>query len=143
MEANDQLDRLARWFQENAPEEIGEGGAVDVAIATLEKWKPTKAERVTAEDLATIPDLYKSELYKAHMLAAVLGPIPLAEMISAAERCHTTGPFLDPTLYRDKMQALDEDLELLRALRGAQVRIEKLKKESADRFIARLNRRPG
>jgi pyrimidine operon attenuation protein/uracil phosphoribosyltransferase len=47
----------------------------------------------------------------AHMLAG--HDIP--GLIEAIERAHTTGPILDPTLYRDKAKAMDEDAELLRA----------------------------
>ncbi len=32
---DEQIDRLANWFLENAPEEIKEGGAVDCAIAFM------------------------------------------------------------------------------------------------------------
>lgn len=34
-----QINQLAKWFRVNAPERIIEGGAVDVAIETLEFYR--------------------------------------------------------------------------------------------------------
>ena len=36
-------------------------------------------------------------------------------MLEAIERAHSIGPFLDPTLYRDKVGAMEQDKEILRA----------------------------
>jgi hypothetical protein len=37
----------------------------------------------------------------------------LPRMIEAIDRAETVGPFLDPTLYRDKAQAMKEDKQIL------------------------------
>jgi hypothetical protein len=39
----------------------------------------------------------------------------LPALIAACERAEATGPLLDPTLYREKVKAMREDLELFRA----------------------------
>lgn len=39
----------------------------------------------------------------------------IPELLAAIERGHSVGPILDPTLYRDKAKAMEEDAELLRA----------------------------
>ncbi len=36
---DEQIDRLAKWFMKNAPEEIKEGGAVDCAIAFMDELR--------------------------------------------------------------------------------------------------------
>lgn len=43
MSAEQQIEKLATWFMSNAPEQIIEGGAGDVAVAYLEKLAPLVA----------------------------------------------------------------------------------------------------
>lgn len=61
----------------------------------------------------------KEEYRFAHqnitMAYQLLSALPLQEILAAQQRAHTIGPMLDPTMYRDKMQAMVEDESLFRA----------------------------
>ena len=71
-------------------------------------------------------DLYQSELVKAYMFVQVLRDMPLAEMHQAVEHCHSIGPIVDPTLYRDRQKAMSQDGDVIRILLRAQVELNKL-----------------
>jgi len=47
--------------------------------------------------------------------ASLMEMLPLDEALAAANKADALGPILDPTLYREKQRALDEDRELIRA----------------------------
>jgi hypothetical protein len=51
----------------------------------------------------------------AKLCADLLAQHDLPGLLRDIERAHAAGPILDPTLYRDKAKAMDEDAELLRA----------------------------
>ena len=53
---------------------------------------------------------YKDTLDKIHLLHAMTRDLPLQEFIKQAQAATVIGPFLDPTLYRAKQQALYEDV---------------------------------
>ncbi len=58
--------------------------------------------------------------YRAAIQAAVVASKMLVihdvpDLLEAIERAHAVGPMLDPTLYRDKAKAMDEDKEILEA----------------------------
>ena len=48
-------------------------------------------------------------------VAGLLSQLDLPAMLERIERAHALGPMLDPTLYRAKAKAMDEDAELIRA----------------------------
>lgn len=47
--------------------------------------------------------------------AAVLHAHDIPELLQAAARVHAVGPILDPTLYRERSAAMDQDAALLLA----------------------------
>ena len=55
----------------------------------------------------------------AYALARALVDLPLQEMLNAISHSHSFAHILDPTLYRDKMGAMEEDEAVLRALHSA------------------------
>ena len=64
-------------------------------------------------------DTYTGTLHQAHIVAQFLvGMKTLDEAIQAADLAETTGPILDPTLYRQKRRALSQDLQVMRILRN-------------------------
>lgn len=57
-----QIERIARWFQDNAPKKIGEGGAVDNAIRQLDEVLRLERDLV---DYAGSLDMLQTKLAKA------------------------------------------------------------------------------
>lgn len=64
---------------------------------------------------ATEVDRYRAAVLACMAAREVLREHDLPKLLREIERSHTTGPILDPTLYRQKAKAMDEDRELLRA----------------------------
>lgn len=60
---------------------------------------------------------YRLTVAQAALCARLLAEVPLDEMLAAIERAETTGPILDPTLWREKGRAMREDKALLEAAR--------------------------
>ena len=54
-------------------------------------------------------------LKAARMAAALVSAARLNEAIDAASQAESIAPIIDPTLYREKGQALSQDIQLLRA----------------------------
>lgn len=66
-------------------------------------------------------DEYRSNMALVYSFARVLKELPLAEMLEGISRAEAIGPMLDPTLYREKSKAMEEDrraLEAAQALAG-------------------------
>jgi hypothetical protein len=59
--------------------------------------------------------IYQSAVKTAALCAQMLAQFDIPELLTAIERGHAFGPILDPTLYRDKAKAMNEDKELLQA----------------------------
>ena len=59
---------------------------------------------------------YQGHLRQAALLVGLVRMIPVTKMLGMISWAETTGPMLDPTLYREKAQAMKEDAELLEAL---------------------------
>lgn len=59
---------------------------------------------------------YQSNLTTLYLLAGMVKEIPLREMLAAADHSMGIGPILDPTLWRQNHQKLQEDIELMRAV---------------------------
>jgi hypothetical protein len=67
---------------------------------------------------------YVLRLHHAWLMASIVREMPLAAMIDVMERADAVGPMLHPTLYREKRDALAQDLRLVRALRTVQTELE-------------------
>lgn len=67
---------------------------------------------------------YVLRLHHAWLMASIVREMPLAKMIDIMERADAFGPIVDPTLYREKKDALAQDLRLVRALRTVQTELE-------------------
>ncbi len=65
---------------------------------------------MTADEL-----LYQGTVRACYFCGQVLAPYDLPAMIKAIEHAETVGPVLDPTLYRDKVNAMLQDKALLEA----------------------------
>lgn len=76
---------------------------------------------------------YQATLAFLWAQAFLVAEQPLGEMLAAAERADTVGFFVDPTLYRDKVAALHEDMEMLRAFLHVQTTLESIKRRRAGR----------
>lgn len=60
-------------------------------------------------------DDWQAAVVACGIAARMLGQHDIARLIAQGERALDIGPLLDPTLYREKGQALREDIEALRA----------------------------
>lgn len=65
-------------------------------------------------DAAKIKE-YQDAVLTAKLCANMLIAHDLSGLLAAIERADAIGPLLDPTLWRDKQKAMEEDAELLRA----------------------------
>lgn len=65
-------------------------------------------------------DTYRKQLERAHALVVVMLSIPAQEMVFMMEQAHAAGPILDPTLYRNNLQGMSEDEDVIRAIRAFQ-----------------------
>jgi hypothetical protein len=78
---------------------------------------------------------YQAAVAVCATTAGVLTHVDLPAILESIEKAHTVGPILDPTLYRDKRKAMEEDAELLKAAlplwRLAKKRIEAAKAKEA------------
>ena len=64
---------------------------------------------------AKLAEEWRDDLVVIVSVAGLLAQIDLPAMLERVERAHALGPVLDPTLYRAKAKAMDEDAELIRA----------------------------
>lgn len=69
---------------------------------------------------------YMAAQQAVRVAAAILKEMNLEDALCWAEAAGAVGPILDPTLYREKQQALREDIDLLRAAREFQAKTLKL-----------------
>lgn len=58
---------------------------------------------------------YQAAVLAAKLCANLLATHDIPGFLKAIERSHAIGPMLDPTLYRAKVKAMEEDKELLEA----------------------------
>jgi len=71
-------------------------------------------------------DEYQATLITAYAYALSIRQLPLDEMLAAIEHAHAFGPFLDPTLYRDKVEKMEQDRTVLAALAEAKRKLDAL-----------------
>lgn len=60
-------------------------------------------------------ETYQSAVNACAIAARLLAEHDLPGILEAIERAHSLGAMLDPTLYREKVQAMDQDKEILEA----------------------------
>ena len=60
-------------------------------------------------------DRYRQSVITVVLASRALVDLDLPAILESIERAHVIGPFMDPTLYRDKMDAMNEDRDLLTA----------------------------
>lgn len=58
---------------------------------------------------------YQATVKHVALMAQLLAGLDIPAILAAIDRAGAIGPILDPTLYREKNQAMEEDAELLRA----------------------------
>lgn len=58
---------------------------------------------------------YQSDLRLVAVAAAAISRIDIPGHLQHIERAEAVGPLIDPTLYRDKAEAMEEDKSLLEA----------------------------
>jgi hypothetical protein len=94
----------------------------------------------SAENTGVLPETrdyhpaeYEAEIVKVRLFASILQGVPLERMLEQAERADSIGAMIDPTLYREKMNGLDMDIELLRAFAKA----KRDTRKAVERFIER------
>lgn len=58
---------------------------------------------------------YREAVIGVLVVARALNTIDIPELLDAITRANSVGHILDPTLYREKSKAMNEDAELLRA----------------------------
>lgn len=72
---------------------------------------------------------YVAKMDRLCLLAGLLKDEPIVEMLNHIEHLHAVAPILDPTAYRDGMKNLDDQRDLLEALRQVQRVVHKAAKE--------------
>lgn len=73
---------------------------------------------------------YKATMTRLAMLASTLEDEPIAEMLRDLERVDAVGPVLAPTAYRDGMDNVRSQRELLTALREVQKVVRRQREEA-------------
>jgi hypothetical protein len=58
---------------------------------------------------------YRAAVIACHKARALLHEHDLPSLLAAFGRAETTGPVLDPTLWREKAKLMEQDKEILRA----------------------------
>jgi hypothetical protein len=58
---------------------------------------------------------YQAAVRACALVASMLTQYDLPDLLQRIERADAFGPILDPTLWRDKQEAMDEDRKLLEA----------------------------
>jgi len=61
---------------------------------------------------------YRDAVIATQIALAVLVPHDYTELLRAIEHADAFGPLLDPTLWRDKQKAMNEDRKMLEAARA-------------------------
>lgn len=61
--------------------------------------------------------------------ARLIEDMPIEDALSRAKHAETVGPFIDPTAFREKHQALREDIRLLRAFAAVKAELAVIKEQ--------------
>lgn len=62
-------------------------------------------------------DEWQCALHGCAMAAKVIAQYDIPDMLDRMKRAEAVGPILDPTLYREKGQDMERDMELVEAAR--------------------------
>jgi hypothetical protein len=86
-------------------------------------------------------DTLDEEVYKATQvmllnMAAIVRGMPLAQFINTISVAETTGPMLDPTLWRDAHGKMDEIKEMARGLLSFQNSLPKMCPQCKEKTVA-------
>jgi hypothetical protein len=73
---------------------------------------------------------HQTAVRNAMLIYQIIRDEPLAELLERIDRAEGVAPVLDPTLYRDKRQALSEDKRMIEALFSFQSAMKKLEAET-------------
>jgi hypothetical protein len=65
--------------------------------------------------MSMTPERYQQQLINVAMTARLLVDVDVPDLLQRIERAHSFGCMVDPTLYRDKVGAMDQDKEMLEA----------------------------
>jgi hypothetical protein len=65
--------------------------------------------------MSLTPEQYQQQLFTVAMTGRLLVDVDVPDLLQRIERAHSFGCMVDPTLYRDKVQAMDQDKEMLEA----------------------------
>jgi len=105
-----QIDHLARWFQDNAPDKIREGGAINNAIVLLNETKRLEEDMTTYADALDkrMAELSDAE-HRIGMQDAEIKQlrIDLAAANKAASEMSAKAAGLDPAILEQAEEALD------------------------------------
>lgn len=66
-------------------------------------------------DARSFVDDYRGAVIACLISGKVVATFDIPRMLQSIETAHALGPVMDPTLYRDKFLAMDEDKEILEA----------------------------
>ena len=58
---------------------------------------------------------YQQAVMTAQLCGQLLSRFDIPQLLNSIERADSIGPLLDPTLWRNKHKAMEEDRELLKA----------------------------
>lgn len=58
---------------------------------------------------------YQQQLFTVATTARLLVDVDIPDLLQRIERAHSLGSMIDPTLYRDKVVAMDQDKDMLEA----------------------------
>lgn len=83
-------------------------------------------------------DVYRLAVVTAAQVGVQLLPFDLNGLLQDIEHAHAVGPILDPTLYREKVDVMELDKELLRAALPLRAHMQKLKELVQGRFEAQI-----
>jgi hypothetical protein len=61
------------------------------------------------------PAEYQQALFTVATASRLLVDVDVPDLLNRIERAHSFGCMVDPTLYRDKVAAMDQDKEMLEA----------------------------
>lgn len=80
-----------------------------------DKPEPMCKEPNPAPFVPTTAERYQAALLCVFQCAQFISTADVPDLLARIERAHSFGALLDPTLYRQKVQAMDQDKEMIEA----------------------------